>query len=107
MFHYKENTRIALSQALEPLCIRYSAAALPRLRKAVSAISFYFLRELYNDEVDEGADIYVFNGIEHYIMVNSDYTRISWIQGSNECSILCALSREDAEKMVNSIYERK
>lgn len=58
-------------------------------------------------EVDEGADIYVFNGIEHYIMVNSDYTRISWIQGSNECSILCALSREDAEKMVNSIYERK
>lgn len=58
-------------------------------------------------EVDEGAELYVFNGIEHYIMVNSDYTRISWIQGSNECAILCTLSRTDAEKMINSIYERK
>lgn len=58
-------------------------------------------------EVDEGAELYVFNGINHYIMVNSDYTRISWIQGTNECSILCTLSRTDAEKMINSIYERK
>lgn len=58
-------------------------------------------------EVDEGAELYVFNGIEHYIMVNSDYTRISWIQGSNECAILCTLSRTDAEKMIDSIYERK
>lgn len=58
-------------------------------------------------EVDEGAEIYMVNGIEHYIMVNSDYTRVSWIQGTNECSILCALSRTDTEKMINSIYERK
>lgn len=58
-------------------------------------------------EVDEGAIIYVYNGIEHYIMVNSDYTRVSWIQGSNECSILCTLSKADTEKMINSIYERK
>lgn len=58
-------------------------------------------------EIDEGAEVYVFNGIEHFIMVNSEFTRISWIQGSNECSILCALSKGDAEKMIDSIYERK
>lgn len=58
-------------------------------------------------EIDDGAEVYVFNEIKHYIMVNSEFTRISWIQGSNECSILCALSKGDAEKMINSIYERK
>lgn len=58
-------------------------------------------------EIDEGAEIYVVNEIKHYIMVNSEFTRISWIQGSNECSILCSLSKGDAEKMIDSIYERK
>lgn len=46
------------------------------------------------------------NGIEHYITQNGNMTRISWIAGNIECSILCSMGAEEAYKIINSIYER-
>lgn len=57
-------------------------------------------------EIQEETEIYVSGGIEHYISQNYEYTRIAWVQGRNECAIRCMLSRDDVEKMIDSIYER-
>ena len=58
-------------------------------------------------EIQEGTEVYQLNGIQYYVTTNSEYTRISWFQGTNECSIMCKLSMPNIEKMINSIYERK
>ncbi len=57
-------------------------------------------------EVQEGTEVYVSGGIEHYISQNNEYTRVAWVQGRNECAIRCLLSRQEIEKMIDSIYER-
>lgn len=61
--------------------------------------------EKFDDEEDE-VEIILLNEIEHYITQNGDLTRISWINGSNECSILCEFGEEEIHRMINSVYER-
>ncbi|MGM9638312.1 MAG: DUF4367 domain-containing protein [Butyricicoccaceae bacterium] len=44
--------------------------------------------------------------VEHYIMQNIDNLEIAWKTGNYECSLSGNLTIEEAEKMIDSIYER-
>lgn len=57
----------------------------------------------------DGKDVIIseVNGIEHFIMTNLGITSVVWKHKNYECSIIGNLSLEEAEKMINSIYERK
>ena len=48
---------------------------------------------------------YIVNDIEHYIMNNIDKTVITWQNENVEASIIGIFSREDAERIIDSIYE--
>ena len=50
--------------------------------------------------------VYKVNSIEHYIMTNIEKVDIVWKWENFECSITGEFSVEEAEKMINSIYER-
>lgn len=56
--------------------------------------------------LDKGVEEYFSNGVVHYIMQNSGLTRITWLCGNNECSILCSMEKEEIYKMIDSMYER-
>lgn len=43
-------------------------------------------------------------GIEHYLMENNGQTRATWFNGNYECTIRGDVSREEMEKMIQSIY---
>ena len=47
----------------------------------------------------------VAGGIEHYIMENNGQVRASWFYDNYECSIRGAISVDEMEKMLKSIYE--
>lgn len=49
--------------------------------------------------------IYIKNDIKHYIMQNIYQTNIVWNVGNCECSIIGELSIEEAQTLINSIYE--
>ena len=49
---------------------------------------------------------YSVDGIEHYIMTNLERTKAVWMADNYECSITGKFSIEEAEKMIDSIYER-
>ena len=57
----------------------------------------------------DSKDVIIFeiNGVEHFIMTNLDIVNVVWKHKNYECSIIGNLSLEEAEKMINSIYERK
>ncbi len=57
----------------------------------------------------DGLDVTVYtaNGIEHYIMTNLDHANVVWKTETFECSISGTLTLNEAEKMIESIYERK
>lgn len=55
----------------------------------------------------EDVTVYTMNGIEHFIMTNLGITNVVWKQETFECSIIGNFSLEEAEEMINSIYERK
>ena len=50
-------------------------------------------------------DTYQTHGIEHAISENYGHTQIMWRNGQCTCSITGDISRADAERMINSIYE--
>lgn len=50
--------------------------------------------------------VYSMNKIEHYIMTNINQTTIAWQINNYECSILGPFTLEEAEKIIDSIYER-
>ena len=50
--------------------------------------------------------IYSVDNIEHYIMTNLERTKVVWMTDDYECSITGKFSIEEAEKMIDSIYER-
>lgn len=55
----------------------------------------------------ENVTTYSFNGVDHYIMSNLDYTNVVWKEDKYECQISGKISLDDAKKMIDSIYERK
>jgi hypothetical protein len=54
----------------------------------------------------EDVTVYSANGIEHYIMSNLDQTKIVWQSENCECSISGPFELDEAEKMIESMYER-
>lgn len=46
------------------------------------------------------------NGIDHYIFENNGRTTIAWCNENFECSVQGDISLEDAERLIESIYER-
>ena len=50
--------------------------------------------------------LYQHNCLEHYIMTNLERTKAVWMADNYECSITGKFSIEEAEKMIDSIYER-
>lgn len=57
-------------------------------------------------EVDDGVVIYTRNGINHSIAPNEDKVLAYWTNGNFECYIIGDITVEDAERMINSVYER-
>ena len=51
--------------------------------------------------------VYSTNKVEYYIMTNMDQTTIAWRVNNYECSILGSFTLQEAEKIIDSIYERK
>ncbi len=60
-------------------------------------------KHFYEKDVGE-VNIYVVNNIKHYIISNLDKTVITWRNDNVEGSIKGDFSREEAEKMIDSIY---
>ena len=56
---------------------------------------------------NEEVVVYTVENIEHFIMTNLDLTKVIWKNETHECSISGSFSSEEAENMINSIYERK
>ncbi|MEA4895639.1 MAG: DUF4367 domain-containing protein [Oscillospiraceae bacterium] len=50
--------------------------------------------------------VYSTNKVEYYIMTNMDQTTIAWRVNNYECSILGSFTLQEAEKIIDSIYER-
>ncbi len=61
-------------------------------------------RKPFYEKDAETVSIYVVNNIEHYIISNLDKTVVTWRNGNVEGSIKGDFSREEAEKMIDSIY---
>jgi len=57
----------------------------------------------YEKDPDD-PEIYVVNGIEHFIMTNMDDYRATWIDGNFRVCISGLGSREELIKMINSVY---
>lgn len=56
----------------------------------------------------EDPEVYATNGVEHYIMVNTEDLVVAWQQGECECTIGSnGLSTEDFKRMIDSIYWRQ
>ena len=60
----------------------------------------HWLYEMFEDDVEK----YSSNGIDFYIMKNDEFTRVSWADGNNECSIICSLKPKEIYRMVDSIF---
>lgn len=55
---------------------------------------------------DEGIpEIYVSNGIEHYIYLNENYYRSTWLNGNVECDLSGFIEKSELLKIIDSIYE--
>ncbi len=64
------------------------------------------LPKTYEKDSDD-VTVYTVNNIEHYIMTNLERIKIVWTTENYECSISGNLSVDEAETMIDSIYERK
>lgn len=64
------------------------------------------LPKTYEKDSDD-VIVYTVNGIEHYIMTNLERIKVAWKTENYECSISGNLSVDEAETMIDSIYERK
>lgn len=73
-----------------------------KIKTSVDSDTVHRIYETRGDSVEK----YISNSVEFYLTRNSDMTRISWIVGNNECSILCSLAPEEVYRMIDSIYER-
>lgn len=75
------------------------------------AMSIYIKYELDNSKVrvcekdTESIVTYTVGEIEHYIMTNLQNREIIWHNGNIECCISGQFTQEDAERMIDSIYE--
>lgn len=54
---------------------------------------------------DPNVEMYVADGVEHYIMTDVKQRKATWYNGSWECYIAGDLSRSDLIMMIDSIYE--
>ena len=61
---------------------------------------------LYESNVDNEVIIYLRNGVEHCITRNDSKTTIYWVYEKYECHIIGDITVEDAEKIIDSVYER-
>lgn len=57
------------------------------------------------EKTDENVVGYIQNGINHYILLNSQNICITWLNGNFECSIIGKFSVDEAKQIINSIYE--
>ncbi len=60
--------------------------------------------DVFYEILEEGVEKYSSNGIDLYIMKNDEFTRVSWADGNNECSIICSLKPKEIYRMVDSIF---
>lgn len=59
---------------------------------------------LIYEKIDEDAIKYTKNGIDHYIITNSNNITIVWLNGNFDCSITGKITESEAKKIINSIY---
>jgi hypothetical protein len=71
----------------------------------VSAMFNQQIGALY-ERNDEEVDIFIRNGVEHYIMTNMDIVKAVWRNQNFECMFAGDITEEEAKQIINSIYER-
>lgn len=70
-------------------------------------IDYYFNNaneHLTYEKIDKDVIKYTKNGIDHYIITNSNNITIVWLNGNFECSITGKITENEAKKMIDSIY---
>lgn len=60
--------------------------------------------QVYEKDTEDKV-VYIAGGIEHYIITNLQNREIVWQNGNIKCCIIGQFTKEEAEKMVDSIYE--
>ena len=70
----------------------------------VKAFYNYDSKHRVYEILEDGVEKYSSNGIDFYIMKNDEFTRVSWADGNNECSIICSLKPKEIYRMVDSIF---
>ncbi|MCI8810279.1 MAG: DUF4367 domain-containing protein [Oscillibacter sp.] len=63
------------------------------------------LGSVNREKDDSEVQIYVTNGIIHYLYWNLDHARASWYNGDIECDISADVPMDQLVKMIDSIYE--
>lgn len=56
------------------------------------------------EKINEDAVKYTKNGIDHFIITNSNNITIVWLNGNFDCSITGKITESEAKKIINSIY---
>lgn len=70
-------------------------------------IDYYFNNaneHLIYEKTNKDAVKYTKNGIDHYIITNSNNITIVWLNGDFECSVTGKITESEAKKIINSIY---
>ena len=57
------------------------------------------------EKLPADADVYIRNGIKHYVVENTETVTVSWIAGTELYRIAGGFSTEEVELMIDSIYE--
>lgn len=69
----------------------------------IALMSDATMRTFEKDE--QNVTIYSRNDVQYYIVKNHEQINVIWSVGNCECSIIGYMSAEEAENMINSIYE--
>lgn len=56
---------------------------------------------------EDGGEVLLVNGLEHYFMSNEEQARVAWARDQYQYSIKGNVSREEIVRMLNSIYEEE
>ena len=59
------------------------------------------------EKLPADAEVYICNGISHYILENSETTSVTWIIGTEAYYLLGDYSTSQAKEMIDSIYKGK
>ena len=101
---YREDTVQAAETPDSKIISSSCKSASGEIKIEVKAFYNYDSKHRVYEILEDGVEKYSSNGIDFYIMKNDEFTRVSWADGNNECSIICSLKPKEIYRMVDSIF---